>query len=538
MGVYYVWRRVTNSSTRFFQCYLEEYPEWEEVGWQMAWKIKQTIPSPVRYHAQNMVQPDDFPFTGSTAFLVSGKVVEVFKRLGVSGIDYYDAEVVRPNGEIVKGYALLNVLTTVPCMDREKSVFTVRDWGTHQTCDVERLSVDASRVPPDTLVFRLLEDVTMVVVHDSVKRALEDAGVTGIRFVPTLNPEPDSASDGVGDSSPASVALPERASRREAAKRPLDQMMESVRIMFAATEEGHEFFEAVINGRFFEAARIADTMTEEDLWGYLMKVCMHGPDLRVYSFWVARLLAEEKAAYHFWAAVQFVQLLPDFEGGFYLSIFHLRRAMELEPDRFSSMRLAFRLYGTVNEGAYPRSEALRLGREVMQLDPDDDEVVERMRSLENPQPNQRSDEDKDSLRSLVDRITGLIAAQSYSSDQRRFLNALLSIEPAEAAKLGDAIGGEGVRNALALFASVQCDVLAYGYWVSRLLRRENAQDHYEAARQLSANTWAMTGAHTVSLFHARRALELDPENDEYRQLALSLSDKAPEGIFLGRTTGQ
>ena len=104
--------------------------------------------------------------------------------------------------------------------------------------------------------------------------------------------------------------------KRRTSRRPLDLMMESIRIEFEFSEEMREFFEAVIDGRFCVAPGIADKMTEEDVWSCLMKVCAHGPDLRVYSFWVARLVAQEKAAYHFWAAAQFVQLLPGFDGGF------------------------------------------------------------------------------------------------------------------------------------------------------------------------------------------------------------------------------
>lgn len=532
MEAYYIWRRGRSRSTRFFQCHLEEYPGWEEVGWQMGRRIERPIPSPVRYHAQNMLQPNDLPFTGSTALLVSGTVVEVFRRLGVSGVDYYEAEIVRPSGEVVTGYALLNILMTVECMDREKSVFTVRDWGAYQTFDVERLQVDANRVPPDAMVFRLLEDMTIVVVHETAKRALEDAGVSGMEFVPAFCPEQDSEHGG-------SAMVSEKPTERKAPKRPLDLMMESMRIHAEVSEEMHEFFEAVIDGRFCEASETANKMTEEDVWNCLMKVCMHGPDLRVYSFWVARLLTREKAAYHFWAAVQFVQLLLGFDGGFYLGLFHLRRAMRLEPDLLSPKRLAFWLYGTVNEGAYPRSEAIRLGREIMQLDPDDDEVAERTAALENLEPNQSSQEETASPPpSLADRIGDLVAAQGYSPDQRRFLKALLGPEFAEAARLADAVDSESMHRALALFKDVQCDVLAYGYWVSRLLLWENARDHYEAARQLSMNAWGMPGALTAGLFHARRALELDPGNDEYRQLALDLSGKAPEGALLEGETGR
>lgn len=353
-------------------------------------------------------------------------------------------------------------------------------------------------------------DVTIVLVHETAKRALEDARVSGMEFVLAFCPEQDSER---GNSAVATEKLAER----RASKRPLDLMMESIRIEFEFSEEMHEFFEAVVDGRFCVASRIADKMAEEDVWSCLMKVCAHGPDLRVYSFWVA---------------IQFVQLLPGFDGGFYLSLFHLRRAMQLEPDRPNPKRLAFWLYGTVNEGAYPCSEAIGLGREIMQLDPDDDEVAERTATLENLEPNQSSQEQKASLRSLADRIGDLIAAQGYSPDQRCFLKALLGLEFAEAAKLGEVVYSESMHRALALFTDVQCDVLAYGYWVSRLLRRENARDHYEAARQLSTNAWGMPGALTVGVFHARRALELDPGNDEYRQLALDLSGKVPEGVFL------
>lgn len=67
-------------------------------------------------------------------------------------------------------------------------------------------------------------------------------------------------------------------------------------------------------------------------------------------------------------------------------------------------------------------------------------------------------------------------------------------------------------------------IAVYGFLVSYLLDKENAEVHSLAAEVLSSSLCRYEGAYSIGLFHARKAVELDEENIEYKQFLLLFHD--------------
>jgi len=131
-----------------------------------------------------MLLPEDYPFTGSTEFLVSSRIANILKGLNVSGVDYYESEIIRPNQEVLKGFVTINITNRISCLDKEKSIFSIRHYGPAEVYKFKKISLDSSRIPEGVKLFRLEEQSTLVIAHQMIKERFEKDGITGVKFEP------------------------------------------------------------------------------------------------------------------------------------------------------------------------------------------------------------------------------------------------------------------------------------------------------------------------------------------------------------------
>jgi hypothetical protein len=113
------------------------------------------------------------PFT-----VVSERMRAALDRTGVDNVQFIEARVQREWSEQVEtGYWLMNVVGVVSCVDRLASGLDCDDDV--PLVDIPRLVIDRSR----TLgfdIFRLAEDIRMIVVSPRVQAALVSAGLRGV----------------------------------------------------------------------------------------------------------------------------------------------------------------------------------------------------------------------------------------------------------------------------------------------------------------------------------------------------------------------
>lgn len=64
------------------------------------------------------------------------------------------------------------------------------------------------------------------------------------------------------------------------------------------------------------------------------------------------------------------------------------------------------------------------------------------------------------------------------------------------------------------------NIAIYSYYNYKIARQENPDDHYQASLILSQILNTINGAYDMAFYHAKRAIELDPCNLEYKEYIL------------------
>ena len=88
----------------------------------------------------------------------------------------------QPSGKINTDYVAVQLLEQLDIFDRKKSIYEPSFINPNDVGDIDKLVL---KVPPQGLppIFRIKDNRTYLYVSPEAKAALEEAGITGIRFV-------------------------------------------------------------------------------------------------------------------------------------------------------------------------------------------------------------------------------------------------------------------------------------------------------------------------------------------------------------------
>ena len=88
----------------------------------------------------------------------------------------------QPSGKINTDYVAVQLLEQLDIFDRKKSIYEPSFINPNDVGDIDKLVL---KVPPQGLppIFRIKDNRTYLYVSPEAKTALEEAGITGIRFV-------------------------------------------------------------------------------------------------------------------------------------------------------------------------------------------------------------------------------------------------------------------------------------------------------------------------------------------------------------------
>jgi len=114
----------------------------------------------------------------------SQKLRKVLRDVGVDNIDYYPLRIINVmTGEVSQSYKAANILDIIHCIDPEGSDLDIDDEDPQNIWYINRLALIQERLG-DSLLFRLGERLSTVIVHRDVKEAVEGAAITGALFLP------------------------------------------------------------------------------------------------------------------------------------------------------------------------------------------------------------------------------------------------------------------------------------------------------------------------------------------------------------------
>lgn len=90
-------------------CIGKSMRDWDAAAWFQAKKPK------------NDGNPDDILQNALGLPIYSARLQNALKKSGVRGIQYLPIKVLRPNGSLIDGFAIANILNLIPALDLEKS---------------------------------------------------------------------------------------------------------------------------------------------------------------------------------------------------------------------------------------------------------------------------------------------------------------------------------------------------------------------------------------------------------------------------------
>ncbi len=155
----------------------------DELSWMSGRRFTKPPQQPVRLTiepGESGVLPE---FTDVPLPLMTPRLAAALEKAGVSNIDYYPAEVHDiETGAVHRDLLAFNLIGAIAAADLAKSQYDAPD-GALISVDFDSLSIDEKKTR-GALMFRLAESVNGIVVHESVKKVIEAAGIDTLTFIP------------------------------------------------------------------------------------------------------------------------------------------------------------------------------------------------------------------------------------------------------------------------------------------------------------------------------------------------------------------
>ncbi len=146
---------------------------------------KDNVPNPVELDFDAYRGYDGFPTEIEDLGIpvMSQRLCKVLLNAGVDNLELFPATLKNKQTGQVFDYYVYNILGLVAAMDLEKSSYeNYKTEGTFADTTIHELAIDDSKVK-DLLLFRLAENVSTIMVHESLKKAIEEAGITTVSFI-------------------------------------------------------------------------------------------------------------------------------------------------------------------------------------------------------------------------------------------------------------------------------------------------------------------------------------------------------------------
>jgi hypothetical protein len=154
------------------------------VGWIDGEAFATPPKAPVAVRIKPGYERSDPPVFKEVPQIMTAEFFDALRSAGVDNIDVYDATLESQDGSVrIPGYKAYNIVGVVSATDVGKSEFSPDNPSRQIDASVRSLVLDETKTK-GLLLFRLAESVDTILIHNSVKVALEARNFTGVRFTP------------------------------------------------------------------------------------------------------------------------------------------------------------------------------------------------------------------------------------------------------------------------------------------------------------------------------------------------------------------
>lgn len=152
-------------------------------NWRTGAQLTGAVPQPLTYTLNASYAGEPKAMYSSQAIpVMRDDVVAALDGCGVDNIQYFDAVLHDPStGHNYENYKAYNIVGLISSADMQASKLMGTSDSKLLDADFDSLVIDPSKAR-GALLFRLAENVSAIVVHDKVKRAIVASGIPGFLF--------------------------------------------------------------------------------------------------------------------------------------------------------------------------------------------------------------------------------------------------------------------------------------------------------------------------------------------------------------------
>lgn len=163
---------------------IHRIPQFENVSWNRGTRVEGHVPVPVRIYLDPEAPGILLPMYHKGVLLMSDALIAALRSAGVSNLEVFDAILVDEVNQCeYTNYKLINIVGAIAAADLAQSMHVAHGVPLFDV-DFDSLVIDEQKAH-GALMFRLAENVSGIVVHESVKDAVLKAGIEHLDFVPT-----------------------------------------------------------------------------------------------------------------------------------------------------------------------------------------------------------------------------------------------------------------------------------------------------------------------------------------------------------------
>jgi len=128
----------------------------------------------------------DFQDNTDDLLIISQAFADIVKSLPHGQMEFLPIKIINHRNKVASdSYYLLNIIGTVDCLDLEKSTYKQSAMDADEIFSIQNMVLLEDRIPENTSIYRLHRMPTLFLVSEPLKNAVVEAGLTGIRFIPT-----------------------------------------------------------------------------------------------------------------------------------------------------------------------------------------------------------------------------------------------------------------------------------------------------------------------------------------------------------------